>query len=110
LPKENFLHEHWILVIGGAVAFVYAILAIWMKKFAREMYIDLLAVIIGATSAVTGFSIMCKIITNHASLIKTANLEESDIIYFIIGGGLICWNAGWETFKKFKELCQPVTE
>jgi hypothetical protein len=101
---ENFFSEHWILVISLISIIAYTSCAVSKDKFKRELYLDILVVFLTTASLLTGISLTIKIMLNHQDLLKSANLEEIDIGYFLIGGGLISWNAGWELYKKFKEI------
>jgi hypothetical protein len=104
LPKENLFHEHWILLVGAIIGIAYIIIAACKNKLARESYLEVVVVVLTASSTITGIVLMCKVLLDHQGLLKDTNLEESDLFYFLIGGGMISWNAAWETHRKFKEL------
>jgi len=65
---------------------------------------ELLSVFIAAGSLMAGISFTYKVAFNHSDLFRAANLEESDLVYFLIGGAAIVWMAAWEIYRKCKEL------
>lgn len=80
----------------------YIITSICKKKLSRDSLVNVFTTFLSAASILGGVKLMY--VTIVSKLINNPiNLEDSEVVYTVIGGFAVSWMATWEVIKKFKE-------
>ncbi|SEW44777.1 hypothetical protein SAMN05428988_5856 [Chitinophaga sp. YR573] len=102
MKNESFFQSHWLITIAGFVTVGYIVASIWKKKLSRDSLVNVVTTFLSAASILGGIKLMY--VTIMSKLINNPiNLEDSELVYTVIGGFAVSWMATWEVIKKFKE-------